>query len=159
MVKKCLLFYFNDLNIFVVKYKKVVSETTLRILFSTLDYKSHEFFTLFYVCCILYKHSNIHSFVIATFCYFFLQKVKKFHEVRIIFFFKLKKNFFCGETVNIGTNYLSGNQPCQLVCGSATAAYYFGPVKDGTKCVPGSRSNDICIKGECQVRRCPIFAW
>lgn len=54
------------------------------------------------------------------------------------------------------TDFFDGNQPCQLVCGSATAAYYFGPVKDGTKCVPGSRSNDICIKGECQPVGCDL---
>lgn len=42
-------------------------------------------------------------------------------------------------------------RPCQLICGDDSTAYYFGNVKDGTRCSQDSDILDVCIKGKCQV--------
>ena len=47
-----------------------------------------------------------------------------------------------------------GTQQCQLVCGNSASAYYFGAVKDGTKCVPNGKDNDVCVQGACKVSLC-----
>lgn len=47
---------------------------------------------------------------------------------------------------------LLAGRPCQLVCGTATSAYYFGNVQDSTACVPG-KPGSICIQGECKVKK------
>ncbi|XP_065652500.1 A disintegrin and metalloproteinase with thrombospondin motifs 6 isoform X3 [Hydra vulgaris] len=61
------------------------------------------------------------------------------------------------QCLKIGSDYVdvfNEEKPCKLICMIGTSAYYFGNVEDGTKCIPGSSSNDVCIGGTCQSVGC-----
>ena len=40
---------------------------------------------------------------------------------------------------------------CSLVCAKDNQAYFFGKVKDGTRCYKDQFKTDVCIDGACHV--------
>ncbi|KAJ7383377.1 metalloendopeptidase [Desmophyllum pertusum] len=51
-------------------------------------------------------------------------------------------------------HFLGGSGKCTLACVSGSTGYYFGHVKDGTRCEDNKFVHDVCIEGKCNVVGC-----
>lgn len=58
------------------------------------------------------------------------------------------------KTTKYRAHFLGGSSKCSLACVAGGRGYYFGHVKDGTRCEANHFVYDVCINGQCQVVGC-----
>jgi len=52
--------------------------------------------------------------------------------------------------------FLGGTRKCSLACVTGSKGYYFGDVKDGTRCESNPHVYDVCIEGKCNTVGCDM---
>ncbi|XP_078352920.1 A disintegrin and metalloproteinase with thrombospondin motifs 1-like isoform X2 [Oculina patagonica] len=57
-------------------------------------------------------------------------------------------------TTKYRAHYLGGSSKCTLACVTGSKGYFFGHVKDGTRCESNAFVYDVCIEGKCNVVGC-----
>jgi len=58
------------------------------------------------------------------------------------------------NTTKYRAHFLGGSSKCTLACVTGSTGYFFGHVKDGTRCVSNPYVYDVCIDGQCKVVGC-----